>query len=80
MRTARGTEAYRAFLASKAGAVGLCEYDGAAVVMEEQRGRAGVGNGDGGAVRCYGCCGWAKEEAESEMRARGWSGRVRGML
>ena len=33
-----------------------------------------AGNGDGGAVRCCGCCGWAKEETESEMRARGGSG------
>ena len=28
-------------------------------------------NGDGSAVCCCGCCGRAKEEAESEMRARG---------
>ena len=46
-----------------------------------QRKASGVADkGDGGAVRCYGCCGWAKEEAESEMRARGWSGRVRGAI
>ena len=35
------------------------------------------GNGDDGAVRC---CAWAKEEAESKMRAQGWSGRVLGMM
>ena len=37
-RAMRGKEAYRVFLASKAGAVGWCEHDGVAVVMEEQQG------------------------------------------
>ena len=44
----RGKEAYRAVTASKAGAVGWCEHDGVAVVTEEQRGRAGSDDGDGG--------------------------------
>ena len=34
-RTARSTEAYRALLASKAGAVGRLEYHGTAAVAEE---------------------------------------------
>jgi len=37
-------------------------------------------NGDGGVVHCCGYCGWVKEEAESEMRAQGWSGRVWGVM
>ena len=47
----RGKEAYYAVTTSKAGVVGQCEHDRVAVVMEERRGRAGAGKGDGSA-RC----------------------------
>jgi len=58
--------------------------NGTAAVVEKRRTRckmSGVaGNGDCGAVRCCGYCAWAKEETERKMRARGWSGRVLGMI
>ena len=80
-RTARGTVAHHALLPSESGAVGRWEYDGTAAWQRDDAVQAKAGNGIGGAiVRCYGCCGWAKEEAESEMRARGGSGRVRGAM
>ena len=48
-RTARGTGAYRASSASNVGSVGLRGRYVASMVTEGRRGRAGVGNGVGGA-------------------------------
>ena len=79
-RTARGTGAYRASSASNAGTVGLRGHYVASVVTEGRRGRAGAGNGVGGAPELRWWLRVSEGGHKSEMHARGRSRRLRGAM
>ena len=75
--TVHDKEAYRAVTASKVGVVGGCEHGGVAVVMEEQRGRAGSDDGDGGRLSVLWLLWRVKKEGQGNgMVSAGQCGRV----
>ena len=67
----RCTEAYRALVASKAGAMRQWEHDGTVAVVKERRGcnarQSGRQGNSGTALRCAALL-WAEERAKEEAR------------